>query len=93
MRKKQIYTPIIRELKHWEAPNRKTFRQLKKLKQIGKLEDVTFERITQTQYTDSNKRDFKQFRRELALEHGSETGQRKKKHIHRERLKQISENL
>lgn len=84
MNKKQLYTPIVRGLKHFEAPNRKTFRALQKMKRSGKLDDTTFERITQTTYTNPE-REFKEFRSELARNWGSKTGKLKKKHINKQR--------
>lgn len=88
--KRQRYIPIVRSLTHWEAPNRKTFRCLRKMKQVNHHlipDSLTFERITQKHKTDTENREFKEFRSEIAREFGSTTGKLKKKHLNRQNEK------
>lgn len=81
--KKQQYIPILQPgyLNQYLAPNRKTARTLKKL---GKK----FTRVSVVVRVE-NIESFKEFRREIARKHGSQTGQLKKKHINRERQQQF----
>jgi hypothetical protein len=80
--KKQQYIPVLRPdtIDEFVAPNRKTVRGLAKL---GKK----FVRPDHAPHANAGeKKEFSEFRRQLAKKHGSKTGQLKKKHINRERI-------
>lgn len=91
MKKKQSVLTIISANGKFLAPNRATARKFEALKEadaknmeIEPEKKFDYFRLAQTPKT-SPKAEFKEFRRDLAKEHGSKTGQLKKKHLAREK--------
>jgi hypothetical protein len=78
MKKKQSVLTIIGADGKFIAPNRATHRMFK-------AKVVEHIRLNQVPNSNVTKSDFAEFRKELALKHGSKTGKLKKKHINRER--------
>lgn len=48
---------------------------------------ILYERVEKTPFVDEMKQEYNQYRRDLAIGNGSQTGQLKKKHINRERIR------
>lgn len=78
MAKKQKVITIIDNAGKFIAPNRATHRKFKS----KVLEHI---RLNQVPAKNESGAEFAQFRKDIAVKHGSKTGKLKKKHINRER--------
>lgn len=84
MPKKQSYNPLVKNdengLPSFVSPNRKTYRQFL-------ANGLETERVCGPRAENPIKNELSKHKKELAREHGSKTGQLKKKHIRREFVK------
>lgn len=92
MKKKQNVLTIISKDGKFLAPNRKTARKFKvirqrdlKNKELDPDKEFKYERIEQTPKLNVKGSEFAKYRKELAVQHGSQTGKLKKKHLAREK--------